>query len=44
LGQLEIHGSWNWNGSETWKRAVNLIIGGVFDLEPLLTGRFELEE
>ncbi len=44
LGQLEIHGSWSWNGSETWKRAVNLITGGVFDLEPLLTGRFELDE
>jgi L-iditol 2-dehydrogenase len=44
LGQLEIHGCWSWNGSETWKRAVNLITSGVLDLDPLITGRFALEE
>jgi L-iditol 2-dehydrogenase len=44
LGQLNIHGSWSWNGPETWERAVKLITSGVFKLDPLLTGGYELEE
>lgn len=44
LGQLNIHGSWSWNGPETWERAVKLITSGVFKLDLLLTGGYELEE
>ena len=44
LGQLNIHGAWSWNGKETWERAVDLIIRDVFDLDSLLTNRYELDE
>jgi L-iditol 2-dehydrogenase len=44
LYQLSIHGAWSWNGKETWERAVDLITRGVFDLDPLLTNRYTLEE
>ncbi len=44
LGQINIHGSWSWNGAETWKRAVSLITSNVFNLDPMITGRYELEE
>jgi|GEM_PF-508238 len=44
LGQLEIHGSWSWNGSETWRRAVELITSNAFHLEPLINGRYELSQ
>ena len=44
LGQIDIHGCWSWNGSETWRRAVKLITSGAFKLDPLLTGRFELDQ
>lgn len=44
LGQLTINGSWSWNGKETWERAVDLIVRGVFDLDSLLTNRYKLDE
>ncbi len=44
LGQLSIQGAWSWNGSETWRRAVDLISRGVFDLDSLITNRYELSE
>ncbi len=44
LYQLNIAGSWSWNGAETWERAVRLITAGVFDLDSLITGRYSLEE
>jgi len=44
LGQINIHGSWSWNGAETWNRAVNLITSNAFNLDPMITGRYELEE
>ncbi|MFW6007158.1 MAG: zinc-dependent alcohol dehydrogenase [Bacillota bacterium] len=43
LYQLTIHGSWSWNGSESWQRAVDLISRGVFDFDPLIS-RYQLEE
>ena len=44
LGQLSIFGSWSWNGSESWRRAVSLVSRNVFQLEPLITNRYRLEE
>lgn len=44
LYQLSVHGSWSWNGRETWERAVDLISRGVLDLDSLLTNRYSLEE
>jgi L-iditol 2-dehydrogenase len=44
LGQLDLHGCWSWNGKESWQRAVELITSNVFDLDPLITGRFSLEQ
>jgi len=44
LYQLSIQGSWSWNGAESWERAVDLITRGVFDLDPLVTGRYTLDE
>jgi len=44
LYQLSINGAWSWNGSESWERAVDLISRGVFNLDPLLTNRYTLEE
>jgi len=44
LGQLSIHGSWSWNGPETWTRAVDLVSRNVFQFEPLITNRYSLEE
>lgn len=43
LYQLSIQGAWSWQGTETWKRAVDLISRGVFDLDSLLTNRYSLE-
>ncbi|MEA3334369.1 MAG: zinc-binding dehydrogenase [Chloroflexota bacterium] len=44
LGQLDIRGSWSWNGQETWERAVDLLERGLFDFEPVITAHFELED
>jgi len=44
LYQLSIQGSWSWNGTESWERAVDLITRGVFDLDSLITGRYTLDE
>ena len=44
LGQLDIHGCWSWNGSETWIRAVDLITRNVFNFDPMITNRYELSE
>lgn len=44
LGQLDIRGSWSWNGRETWERALDLLDRGVLDLEPMITNHYELEE
>jgi L-iditol 2-dehydrogenase len=44
LGQLSIHGCWSWNGSDTWQRAVDLVTRNVFNFDPMITGRYELDE
>ena len=44
LFQLTINGSWSWNGKETWERAVDLIVRGVFDLDSLITNRYKLDD
>ncbi|MGC8878741.1 MAG: zinc-dependent alcohol dehydrogenase [Anaerolineae bacterium] len=44
LGQLDIRGSWSWNGRETWEHAVDLLNRGVFHLDPMITNHYTLEE
>jgi L-iditol 2-dehydrogenase len=44
LGQLDIRGSWSWNGRETWEHAVDLLNRGVFNLDPMITNHYDLEE
>ncbi|MGQ9500772.1 MAG: zinc-dependent alcohol dehydrogenase [Anaerolineae bacterium] len=44
LGQLDIRGSWSWNGRETWEHAVDLLNRGVFNLDPMITNHYTLEE
>jgi L-iditol 2-dehydrogenase len=44
LGQLDIRGSWSWNGRETWLHAVDLLDRGVFDLDPMITNHYALDE
>lgn len=44
LGQLDIRGSWSWNGRETWEHAVDLLDRGVFNIDPVVTGHYKLEE
>jgi threonine dehydrogenase-like Zn-dependent dehydrogenase len=44
LGQLDIRGSWSWNGQETWDHAIDLLDRGVFDLDPMITNHYDLEE
>lgn len=44
LGQLDIRGSWSWNGRDTWEHAVDLLNRGVFNFDPVITGRFELDD
>ena len=42
LGQLDIRGSWSWNGAETWQHAVDLLDRQVFDLDPMITNHYAL--
>jgi L-iditol 2-dehydrogenase len=44
LGQLDIRGSWSWNGRETWERAVDLLNRQVFNLDPMITNHYTLPE
>jgi L-iditol 2-dehydrogenase len=44
LGQLDIRGSWSWNGRETWEHAVDLLTRGLFNFDPVITGHYELED
>jgi L-iditol 2-dehydrogenase len=44
LGQLDIRGSWSWNGPETWEHAIDLLERGVFDLSPMITSHYGLDE
>jgi L-iditol 2-dehydrogenase len=44
LGQLDIRGSWSWNGPETWHHAVDLLGRGVFDLSPMITNHYSLDQ
>jgi len=44
LGQVDIRGSWSWNGTETWEHAVDLLNRGVFDLDPMITNHYGLED
>ena len=44
LYQISINGAWSWNGTESWERAVNLISRGVFDLDSLVTNRYDLDD
>ena len=44
LNQLEIRGAWSWRGEETWRRAMDMIKREVFDLDSLITGRYDVDE
>ncbi len=44
LGQLDIRGSWSWNGQETWVHAVDLLERGLFNFEPMITSHYELKD
>jgi threonine dehydrogenase-like Zn-dependent dehydrogenase len=44
LGQLDIRGSWSWNGVETWEHAIDLLDRGVFNLDPMITNHYRLDE
>jgi len=44
LYQLDLRGAWSWNGPETWRRAIELIETGHFDLSAIVTGRYALDE
>ncbi|WDR01325.1 alcohol dehydrogenase catalytic domain-containing protein [Devosia algicola] len=44
LYQLDLRGSWSWNGPETWRRAVELVQSGSFDFSSVLTGRYALAD
>ena len=45
LGQVDIRGSWSWNGGETWEHAVDLLDRGVFThLDTMITNHYALEE
>ncbi|MFC1975995.1 zinc-binding dehydrogenase, partial [Chloroflexota bacterium] len=44
LGQLDIRGSWSWNGRDTWEHAVDLLNRGVFNIGPVITGHYALED
>ena len=44
LGQLDIRGSWSWNGLETWEHAIDLLDRGVFNLDPMITNHYTLDE
>jgi len=44
LGQLDIRGSWSWNGRDTWEHAVDLLNRGAFSIPPVITGHYELED
>ena len=44
LGQLDIRGSWSWNGRETWEHAVDLLDRGLFNFDPVVSGHYELED
>jgi L-iditol 2-dehydrogenase len=43
LGQLDIRGSWSWNGRETWEHAVDLLERGLFNFDPVITAHYDLE-
>ncbi len=44
LGQLDIRGSWSWNGMETWEHAIDLLDRGVFNLDPMITNHYTLDD
>lgn len=44
LGQLDIRGSWSWNGRETWEHAVDLLNRGIFNIAPVITGHYEIDQ
>jgi len=44
LGQLDIRGSWSWNGRESWEHAVDLLDRGLFNLDAMITSHYTLEE
>ncbi len=44
LGQLDIRGSWSWNGIETWQHAIDLLNRGVFNLDPMITNHYALDQ
>ena len=44
LGQIDIRGSWSWDGRETWEHAVDLLDRGVFNLDAMITGHYDLDQ
>jgi threonine dehydrogenase-like Zn-dependent dehydrogenase len=44
LGQLDIRGSWSWNGRETWEKAIDLLDRAALRLDPMITNHYGLEQ
>ena len=44
LGQLDIRGSWSWNGRVTWEHGIDLLDRQVFNLDPMITAHYALED
>jgi len=44
MGQLDICGGWSWNGHETWRKAIDLLHRGCFDVNHIITSRYTMEE
>ncbi len=44
MGQLTISGGWSWNGHETWRKAIDMLYRGCFDVDSIVTSRYKLEE
>ncbi len=44
MKQLDLKGSWSWNGPETWERAIKLLYKGFINYKDMITGRYTLEE
>lgn len=44
LGQLDIRGSWSWNGKGDLAKAMDLLDQGALHLDPMITNHYELEQ
>ena len=44
MGQINISGGWSWNGHDTWRKAIDMLYRGCFDVESIITARYRLDE